>query len=87
MPYADGKMSKLDLVGIPDFQAGAMENWGLITFRETDLLVMPGDPSTGGASIQSLLFVPIVVAHEVSHMWFGVLPPAAHAACRYRLRV
>ena len=63
-------LSKLDLVGLPDFDAGAMENWGLITFREVDLLVS-GDFEE--ASLQQLYTVPVVVAHEISHHWFGDL--------------
>ena len=59
---------KVDLVGIPDFAAGAMENLGCITFRETLLLV---DPAT--ASTQELQGVAMVVAHELAHMWFGDL--------------
>lgn len=74
VPYAGGRIGKLDLVGVPGFAAGAMENWGLITFREADLLVPPGDPEQGGASVQQLYRVPLVVAHEVAHMWFGALP-------------
>jgi aminopeptidase N len=72
IPYP---MTKVDIVGIPDFQTGAMENWGLITFREVDLLVPPGQEVSGGASeeasIQQLYRVPTVVAHELAHMWFG----------------
>lgn len=84
-------LEKLDLVAVPDFAAGAMENWGLITFRETDLLVPFGPDSQ--PSIMQLYNVPLVVAHEVSHMWFGVPPPSASAgpgaslACISRLAI
>lgn len=61
-------LPKLDLVAIPDFEAGAMENFGAITFRESDLLL---DPKT--ASIRDKQNVAIVVAHEMSHQWFGDL--------------
>ncbi|XP_036454251.1 leucyl-cystinyl aminopeptidase isoform X2 [Colossoma macropomum] len=60
-------LRKLDLVGIPDFLAGAMENWGLITFRETTLLI--GDHSS---PIDKQL-VTSVIAHELAHQWFGNL--------------
>jgi puromycin-sensitive aminopeptidase len=59
---------KLDLVAIPDFAAGAMENLGCITFRETALLVDPA-----GATQQELQRVADVVHHEIAHMWFGDL--------------
>jgi len=59
---------KVDLVGIPDFAYGAMENLGCVTFRETLLLV---DPAT--ASTTELQDVAMVVAHELAHMWFGDL--------------
>jgi aminopeptidase N len=83
IPYP---LTKVDLVGIPDFQAGAMENWGLVTFREVDLLV-PGytaDASKEASevtgekpSVQQLYRVPTVVAHELAHMWFGgPFPPS-----------
>ncbi|KAB5528472.1 hypothetical protein PHYPO_G00140570 [Pangasianodon hypophthalmus] len=60
-------LRKLDLVGIPDFLAGAMENWGLITFRETTLLV--GNHS----SLMDKQLVSSVIAHELAHQWFGNL--------------
>ena len=60
--------AKLDLIGIPDFQAGAMENAGAITFRESFLLL---DDAT--ASTASRKFVADVIAHEIAHMWFGDL--------------
>ncbi|HKZ07716.1 MAG TPA: M1 family metallopeptidase [Methylomirabilota bacterium] len=59
---------KVDLLAIPDFAAGAMENLGAITFRETALLV---DQAT--ASHTELERVADVVAHELAHMWFGDL--------------
>ncbi|MGE3976503.1 MAG: M1 family metallopeptidase [Nitrospira sp.] len=59
---------KLDLVAIPDFASGAMENLGAITFRETALLV---DRQTGAHA--ELERVADVVAHENAHMWFGDL--------------
>jgi puromycin-sensitive aminopeptidase len=59
---------KVDLVAIPDFAAGAMENLGCITFRDTALLI---DPAT--AARAELERVADVVAHEVAHMWFGDL--------------
>jgi aminopeptidase N len=61
-------LKKLDLIGIPDFEAGAMENFGAITFRETALLV---DPKT--ASIGSQQTVAIDISHEMAHQWFGDL--------------
>jgi len=59
---------KLDLIAIPDFAFGAMENLGAITFRETALLV--DEPS---ASHAELARVAHVVVHEIAHMWFGDL--------------
>ena len=65
MPYPG---DKLDLVAIPDFAFGAMENLGAITFRETALLV-----DEGAATHGELTRVADVVAHEIAHMWFGDL--------------
>jgi aminopeptidase N len=65
IPYPFGK---LDIVGIPDFAAGAMENAGAITFRERLLLA---DEAT--ASVDTLKAVASVVAHEIAHQWFGNL--------------
>ena len=59
---------KVDLVAIPDFAAGAMENLGCITFRDTALLI---DPTS--AARAELERVADVVAHEMAHMWFGDL--------------
>nr|MDQ3757135.1 M1 family metallopeptidase [Actinomycetota bacterium] len=59
---------KLDLIGLPDFAMGAMENLGAVTFRESLLLV---DPDT--ASRVELERIADVVAHEIAHMWFGDL--------------
>ena len=59
---------KLDLVAIPDFASGAMENFGAVTFRETALLV---DPRAGTHA--ELGRVADVVSHENAHMWFGDL--------------
>ncbi|MEK7647366.1 MAG: M1 family metallopeptidase [Patescibacteria group bacterium] len=61
-------LPKMDMVAIPDFAARAMENWGLITYRETALLV---DPKNVSAARQQR--VAIVVAHEIAHQWFGNL--------------
>ncbi|KAL4630054.1 endoplasmic reticulum aminopeptidase 2 [Arapaima gigas] len=61
-------LPKQDLIAIPDFQSGAMENWGLITYRETSLLF---DPVTSSASDK--LWVTLVIAHELAHQWFGNL--------------
>jgi aminopeptidase N len=61
-------MPKLDLIGLPDFSAGAMENWGLITFRESVLYV---DPKS--SSIETKQIVAMVICHEIAHMWFGNL--------------
>uniref|UniRef100_A0A7N6A7U6 Aminopeptidase n=1 Tax=Anabas testudineus TaxID=64144 RepID=A0A7N6A7U6_ANATE len=63
----DYPLKKLDLVAIPDFLAGAMENWGLITFRETSLLV--GKQSS---SLEKQV-VAYIIAHELAHQWFGNL--------------
>jgi aminopeptidase N len=59
-------MPKLDMIALPDFEAGAMENFGAITYRETDLLV---DEKT--ASVGAKKTVGLVVAHEMAHQWFG----------------
>ena len=65
IPYPS---DKVDLLALPDFAAGAMENLGCITFRENLLLV---DPAT--APRPSSRAVADVVAHEFAHMWFGDL--------------
>ena len=65
IPYP---LPKLDHLAIPDFAAGAMENWGCITYRETALLVDPENSSAGTRQR-----VAEVVAHEMAHMWFGDL--------------
>nr|XP_023420111.1 glutamyl aminopeptidase [Cavia porcellus] len=59
-------LPKLDQIAIPDFGTGAMENWGLITYRETNLLY---DPKESASSNQQR--VATVVAHELVHQWFG----------------
>ena len=59
---------KLDLVAVPDFGAGAMENVGLVTFRDTLLLVAPETTTAG-----RMRFWAYIVAHELAHMWFGDL--------------
>ena len=61
-------LPKQDLIAIPDFGAGAMENWGLITYRETSLLYSPDR-----SSASSQQWVAVVVAHELAHQWFGNL--------------
>ncbi len=58
----------LDLIAIPDFSSGAMENWGAVTFRESALLV--DEQHTAFANKQ---YVAEVVAHELVHQWFGNL--------------
>lgn len=56
------------MVAVPDFTAGAMENWGLVTFRETALLHSEND-----SSCLNMKSVSLTVAHELAHMWFGNL--------------
>lgn len=64
----DYPLAKCDLVALPDFSSGAMENWGCITFREQALLVDPKN-----TSIVTKQYVALVVAHELAHQWFGNL--------------
>lgn len=68
--YFDTKypLSKSDHVALPDFSSGAMENWGLITYREVALL---SNPKT--TSISSRQYIATVIAHELAHQWFGNL--------------
>ncbi|KAM4121389.1 hypothetical protein ACB094_01G001800 [Castanea mollissima] len=65
VPYS---LPKLDMVAIPDFAFGAMENYGLVTFRETALLY--DDQHSAATNKQRVV---IVVAHELAHQWFGNL--------------
>jgi puromycin-sensitive aminopeptidase len=66
IPYPGGK--KIDHIAIPDFASGAMENLGLITYRETSLLL---DEKTATHAERNR--VAVVVLHELAHMWFGDL--------------
>jgi len=61
-------LPKLDMLAIPDFAAGAMENWGAITYRETALLI--DDKISSAARKQR---VATVIGHELAHQWFGNL--------------
>lgn len=61
-------LPKMDMVAVPDFAAGAMENWGLITYRVVDLLL---DEKTSSANTKKR--VAEVVQHELAHQWFGNL--------------
>ena len=61
-------LAKCDLVALPDFASGAMENWGLITFREQGLIVDPAN-----TSLNMKQYVANVIAHELTHQWFGNL--------------
>ncbi|XP_041766719.1 uncharacterized protein LOC121590789 [Anopheles merus] len=61
------QMRKIDLVGIPDFAMGAMENWGMITFRE-DYLIYQDEEETTALAKQKIASV---ITHELVHMWFG----------------
>lgn len=60
-------LPKLDQVAIPDFDAGAMENWGLVTYRESCLLADQNTPKT------TKEYIATVITHELSHQWFGNL--------------
>ncbi len=61
-------LPKMDLIGVPDFSHGAMENWGAVTFRESDLLCDLNKISVGGKQR-----IAEVITHEFAHQWFGDL--------------
>ncbi len=65
IPYP---LAKCDMVALPDFASGAMENWGLITYREQTMLVDPVN-----TTLTNKQYVAMVVAHELAHQWFGNL--------------
>lgn len=65
LPYP---LEKCDIIALPDFSTGAMENWGLITFRESCMLV---DEQNTAADTKQ--FIAGVVCHELAHQWFGNL--------------
>lgn len=61
-------LDKCDFIALPDFASGAMENWGCITFREQAMLVDPNN-----STLATKQYVALVVAHELTHQWFGNL--------------
>uniref|UniRef100_A0A8C6UCM9 Aminopeptidase n=1 Tax=Neogobius melanostomus TaxID=47308 RepID=A0A8C6UCM9_9GOBI len=61
-------LNKSDQIALPDFYFGAMENWGLVTYRETNLLYDPVGSSNGNKETTVT-----IIAHELAHMWFGNL--------------
>jgi aminopeptidase N len=68
LPYIHLFTIKTDMAAIPDFVSGAMEHWGLVTFREVNLLYEEGSSSTANKQR-----VAMVIGHELAHMWFGNL--------------
>ncbi len=65
IPYP---LNTLDMIAVPDFESGAMENWGAITYRETALLI-----DEEHSSLSNKQRVAIVICHELAHQWFGNL--------------
>lgn len=65
IPYP---LPTLDMIAIPDFESGAMENWGAVTYRETALLV-----DEEHSSLSTKQWAALVIAHELAHQWFGNL--------------
>ena len=65
IPYP---LEKCDMIALPDFASGAMENWGCITYREQCMLVDPNN-----TTLANKQYVAMVVAHELAHQWFGNL--------------
>ncbi len=65
IPYP---LEKCDMIALPDFASGAMENWGCVTYRESCMLVDPDN-----TSLPAKQYVAMVVAHELAHQWFGNL--------------
>eukprot|EP00930_Biecheleria_cincta_P002219 TRINITY_DN103242_c0_g1_i1.p1 TRINITY_DN103242_c0_g1~~TRINITY_DN103242_c0_g1_i1.p1 ORF type:complete len:975 (-),score=139.94 TRINITY_DN103242_c0_g1_i1:85-3009(-) len=65
VPYP---LPKLDMLAAPDFAAGAMENWGLVIYREVDLLC-----NKSSVGVARKMRIATVVTHELAHMWFGNL--------------
>ncbi|XP_066210647.1 aminopeptidase N [Saccopteryx leptura] len=65
-------LEKSDQIALPDFNAGAMENWGLVTYRENSLLF---DPMSSSSSNKERVVT--VIAHELAHQWFGNLVTVA----------
>jgi puromycin-sensitive aminopeptidase len=65
IPYP---LNTLDMIAVPDFESGAMENWGAITYRETALLI-----DEDHSSLSNKQRVAIVICHELAHQWFGNL--------------
>ncbi|ELA47927.1 hypothetical protein VCUG_00510, partial [Vavraia culicis subsp. floridensis] len=61
-------LDKLDMVAVPEFTAGAMENWGLITYNEANLLF-----DKDKSSMTQRRLIAETVAHEIAHQWFGNL--------------
>jgi aminopeptidase N len=66
--YGVANVEKMDMAAVPDFSAGAMENWGLLTYRETNILY---DPQTSTNLNQQRIAA--VIVHEQAHMWYGDL--------------
>ncbi|MBA3758531.1 M1 family metallopeptidase [Candidatus Saccharibacteria bacterium] len=64
----DYPLKKCDMIALPDFASGAMENWGLITYREQTMLIDPAN-----STLTTKQYVAMVVAHELAHQWFGNL--------------
>lgn len=64
LPYP---LPKLDLIAVPEFPAGAMENWGAISFRDMQLLISPTTPAF------EMRYTVATIVHEIAHQWFGNL--------------